>query len=65
MEVLERLRCDPTSAAIPVILVTAKAADWDLLAGYKSGADYYVIKPFTARQILYAIGHVLGGQQPR
>ena len=40
----------PATAGIPVIMVTAKAQDQDLLAGYKYGAEYYVTKPFTARQ---------------
>jgi len=44
--------------------VTARTEDPDLLAGYEGGADYYVTKPFTARQILYAIGHVLGRHLP-
>jgi len=64
MQVLRYLKLDPKSASIPVVMVTAKAADRDLLAGYEGGADYYVTKPFTARQILYAIGHVLGRHLP-
>jgi CheY-like chemotaxis protein len=60
MEVLDRLRSSNESARLPVILVTAKAQDEDLLAGYKVGADYYITKPFTARQLLHGIGLVLG-----
>jgi CheY-like chemotaxis protein len=61
MEVLDRIKGSPTYAALPVILVTAKAQDEDLLAGYKYGADYYITKPFTAKQLLYGVGLVLGG----
>ena len=61
---LDHLKRDATSAAIPVIIVTAKAKDRDLLAGYESGADYYITKPFTAQQILYAIELVLGSRAP-
>ena len=64
IEVLDHVKADPRSASIPVIMVTAKAQDEDLLAGYKYGAEYYVTKPFTARQILYAIGLVLGTEEP-
>jgi CheY-like chemotaxis protein len=64
IEVLDHVKADPRSASVPVIMVTAKAQDEDLLAGYKYGADYYVTKPFTARQILYAIGLVLGTEEP-
>jgi len=60
MEVLDRLRANPATAAVPVILVTAKDQDEDLLAGYKYGADYYITKPFSAKQLLYGIGLVLG-----
>jgi CheY-like chemotaxis protein len=60
MEVLDRIKAQPENASIPVILVTAKTQDDDVLAGYRSGADYYITKPFTGRQLLKAIGLVLG-----
>ena len=60
MEVLDRLRSNSAHAQLPVILVTAKAQDEDVIAGYKIGADYYITKPFTARQLLHGIGLVLG-----
>ena len=63
MQVLDHVKADARSATIPVIMVTAKAQDQDLLAGYKYGADYYITKPFTSRQLLYAIGLVMGGQK--
>jgi len=59
MDVLDRLRANPATANVPVILVTAKDQDEDLLAGYKYGADYYITKPFSAKQLLYGIGLVL------
>lgn len=62
IEVLERIRAHPEHASIPVILVTAKAEDDDVLAGYKLGADYYITKPFNARQLLHGIGLVLGSE---
>ena len=62
MEVLDHVKADTRSARIPVIMVTAKSQDRDLLAGYQYGADYYITKPFTSRQLLYAIELVLGGK---
>jgi CheY-like chemotaxis protein len=62
MQVLDHIKGDPRSAAIPVIMVTAKTQDDDLLDGYRYGADYYVTKPFTSRQLLYAISLVLGAR---
>jgi CheY-like chemotaxis protein len=63
MQVLDHIMADARNSMIPVIMVTAKAQDQDLLAGYKYGADYYITKPFTSRQLLYAIGLVMGGQK--
>jgi CheY-like chemotaxis protein len=63
MQVLDRIRTNPHSASVPVILVTGKAQDEDVLNGYKYGADYYITKPFTARQLLHGIGLVLGDGQ--
>ncbi len=60
MQVLDHIRADPRTTSLPVILVTAKTADQDLLDGYRAGAQYYVTKPFTSRQLLYAISLVLG-----
>jgi two-component system phosphate regulon response regulator PhoB len=62
--VLDRIRANPQSASLPVILVTGKGQDDDVLAGYKYGADYYITKPFTPRQLLHGIGLVLGDEQP-
>jgi two-component system response regulator ResD len=56
IEVLQRIKQDPTL----VILVTAKTQDEDLLSGYQYGADYYITKPFTAKQLIYGIGLILG-----
>jgi CheY-like chemotaxis protein len=64
MQVLDEIKADARSAPIPVIMVTAKAQDQDVLAGYKYGAEYYITKPFTSRQLLYAIALVLGEQKP-
>lgn len=65
LEVLEELRKRPETAEIPVIVLTAKADDGDMLAGYRVGADYYMTKPFTAKQLLYGVRLVLGQTQGR
>ena len=58
-EVLERLRADAPTARVPVIMLTAKAQDEDVIGGYQKGADYYITKPFTTKQLLYGIRLVL------
>ncbi|HUI26612.1 MAG TPA: response regulator [Candidatus Kryptonia bacterium] len=60
LEVLQKLKESHGTAKIPVILVTAKTHDEDVLSGYQYGADYYITKPFTAKQLLYGIDLVLG-----
>jgi len=60
IEVLQRIKEDPALTGLPVILVTAKTQDEDLLTGYQHGADYYITKPFTAKQLIYGIRLILG-----
>jgi CheY-like chemotaxis protein len=64
LEVLQRMREDARTGRVPVILVTAKAQDEDVMSGYQYGADYYITKPFTPKQLLYGIGLVLGKGEP-
>ena len=60
LEALEELRQRPATSAVPVILLTAKSQDEDVIAGYRVGADYYMTKPFTSKQLLYGVRLVLG-----
>lgn len=60
--VLEKLKNNPATRSIPVVIVSARGHDDDLLAGYVAGADYYVSKPFTSSQLLYGIDMVLGSR---
>jgi CheY-like chemotaxis protein len=60
LEVLARLKHDPATIGIPVIMLTAKSQDEDVLTGYKEGAEYYITKPYTSRDLVYGIRLVLG-----
>ena len=60
LEVLQRIKSAHATAKVPVIMVTAKMQDEDVMTGYQLGADYYITKPCTAKQLLYGIGLVLG-----
>ncbi|MGH2909442.1 MAG: response regulator transcription factor [Solirubrobacteraceae bacterium] len=51
LEVLAQLRRDPDTAAMPVIMLTARAHEADVTAGFDSGADDYVIKPFSPQEL--------------
>jgi CheY-like chemotaxis protein len=60
LQLLERLRSDPATSGIPVIVVSARIGDDDVMAGYQFGADYYITKPCTAQQVVRGIALVLG-----
>jgi DNA-binding response OmpR family regulator len=62
LEVMPHLKSDATTSNIPVIMVTAKTTDDDVLHGYQQGADYYITKPFTADELAYGVNLVLGHQ---
>ena len=62
LEVLERIRTNQATVDLPVIMVTAKVQDEDLVTGYRHGADYYITKPCTPAQLLYGINLMLGNR---
>jgi CheY-like chemotaxis protein len=49
--VLQALRDEPSTALIPVVLITARAADHEIAEGWAAGADYYLPKPFRVDQL--------------
>jgi DNA-binding response OmpR family regulator len=60
IEVLRALKAQPATAVIPVVLLTAKATDADVWEGWKSGADYYMTKPFNPEDLARFAHHALG-----
>jgi signal transduction histidine kinase len=52
---LRRLRADATTQTVPVILVTARAGEQETIAGLEAGADDFLIKPFSARELLVRV----------
>ncbi|MFP5288395.1 MAG: ATP-binding protein, partial [Thermoanaerobaculia bacterium] len=50
-ELCRRLRADPALAAVPVILLTARAGSEAIVEGLEVGADDYVVKPFAVREL--------------
>jgi DNA-binding response OmpR family regulator len=59
LEVCKMLRRDPATARIPIIMLTAKAAEVDRIVGLELGADDYVTKPFSPRELVLRINKVL------
>ncbi len=54
-ELLAEIRKIPEYASVPIIMVTAKDQDSEVLDGYQHGADYYITKPFSRDQLKYGI----------
>jgi two-component system phosphate regulon response regulator PhoB len=59
LELLRRLRRDPLTETTPVIMLTAKAEEGGKVVGLDSGADDYVAKPFSPRELIARIKAVL------
>jgi len=59
LEVCKILRRDPATAAIPIVMLTAKAAEIDRVLGLELGADDYLTKPFSPRELVFRIKKLL------
>ena len=59
MEVCRKLRHDSSTEKIPIVMLTAKAAEADKIAGLESGADDYVVKPFSFKELIAGVRAVL------
>jgi DNA-binding response OmpR family regulator len=64
LEVCKILRRDPSTSAIPIIMLTARAAEMDRVVGLELGADDYVTKPFSPRELVLRIKKLLGRSRP-
>jgi len=58
--VLQKLKENPATQSIPVIMLTAKDRDEDVLKGYKHGAEYYITKPFELNQLILGVNLMIG-----
>jgi PAS domain S-box-containing protein len=56
---LKALRSDAATASIPVLLVSARAGEEARIEGFSAGADDYLVKPFTARELLARVSGLL------
>jgi two-component system phosphate regulon response regulator PhoB len=64
MEVCKLLRRDPATSAIPIIMLTAKASEVDRVLGLELGADDYVVKPFSPRELVLRVKKLLTRGKP-
>jgi len=58
-EVLRRLKADPALESTPVIMLTAKGRERDVLAGLSAGAADYIVKPFSLKELTARIDAAL------
>ncbi len=65
LEVCRKLRSDVRTAAIPIIMITAKSAESDRVVGLELGADDYVTKPFSPRELAARVKAVLRRTLPQ
>jgi two-component system phosphate regulon response regulator PhoB len=66
MEVCKILRRDSRTSGIPIIMLTAKAAEVDRVLGLELGADDYVTKPFSPRELVLRVKRLLrAGNTPQ
>jgi two-component system phosphate regulon response regulator PhoB len=63
-EVCKLLRKQESTAGIPVIMVTAKGEEIDRVVGFEVGADDYLVKPFSSRELLLRIKAILRRSNP-
>ena len=59
MEICRRLRRETITERTPVIMLTAKAAEADKIAGLDTGADDYIVKPFSVKEVIARVRAVL------
>jgi two-component system phosphate regulon response regulator PhoB len=64
VEVCRRLRRESAISSVPVIMVTAKGEEVDRVVGFEVGADDYVVKPFSPRELVLRVDAVLRRANP-
>ena len=64
MEVCKQLRADARTSRVPIIMLTAKAAETDKIVGLEMGADDYITKPFSVRELIARVRALLRRSGP-
>ncbi len=59
-EVCRQIKENPTTSAIPVVMLTAKKSNQDVTRGMEVGADAYITKPFKSAKVIEVIEGLLG-----
>ena len=59
-ELVASIRADPNLFEVPVIMLTARVEEADMVQGYTSGTDLYLTKPFNPTELLAFVQRILG-----
>ncbi len=71
VQICRLLRADPQLKNVPVIFLTAKAEESDRVQGFETGADDYICKPFSTKELMLRVQSILrrvsegGGEEPK
>jgi len=65
LEVCKLLRRDPATSSIPIVMLTARAMEIDRVLGLELGADDYITKPFSVRELVLRVKKLLNRQPAR
>ena len=65
LSILSRIRENPTTEDIPVIMLTAKSSELDKIVGLDKGADDYIVKPFSVLELVARVKAVLRRARPK
>jgi DNA-binding response OmpR family regulator len=60
LDAARAIRENPEMAGVPIIMLTARAQESDVEQGFDAGADDYVVKPFSPRELAARVAAVLG-----
>lgn len=60
-DVLEKLKADPVTRDIPVVMLSAKSQQTEVQAGLSKGAQEYICKPFTPKDLVQRVTELIGG----
>jgi DNA-binding response OmpR family regulator len=64
LEILREIRGEPATRDLPVVVLTARGAEMDKLLGFEHGADDYLTKPFSPRELIARLGALLRRARP-
>ena len=63
-EIARQLKANPKTASVPVIMLTARGEEVDKVVGFELGADDYITKPFSFREVVLRVKAILRRNQP-